>query len=528
MSMPAQLSSLVAAAVTTTGCGALVWLSRSTWLPAWVLWIGASVVASMIYIQLLLKLRSVQARQQQASQHTDAALCNTANVISRQTSHMAIGSAEVSFLVDRLHKSLQDNSNSANDISAAAEQLSSTTVAIASQSQVVSHQYEQAASAVDIGQQQVRNNAEQVGLLNNEVADASASLNKLQARADDIQKITEVIEGIADHINLLALNAAIEAARAGEQGRGFAVVADEVRNLAQKTAHATDDIANMLNEVRRETGATTDTMAKVNQRCHSVVGGVQRLGETFADIESAIDATATSLTAIDHSLQEHTSSAAHIAEAIERIRVALGDASQATLNISAQAGKLSQNAEVIYRELSVWDAGTFDQTVLREAQQAAAAIGQQFEQAISNGQLSSTQVFSHDYQPIPNTNPKKYHTAYDSFTDQHFPAIQEPILQRHDKIVYAGAVDLNGYFPTHNKRFDAPLTGKYDVDLVKSRSKRIFNDATGKRCGSHTDSFLLQTYKRDTGEVMHDLSVPIYVNGKHWGGFRIGFAAEKH
>jgi methyl-accepting chemotaxis protein len=33
----------------------------------------------------------------------------------------------------------------------------------------------------------------------------------------------------------------------------------------------------------------------------------------------------------------------------------------------------------------------------------------------------------------------------------------------------------------------------------------------------------LQTYKRDTGEVMHDLSAPIYVNGKHWGGFRIGY-----
>jgi len=33
----------------------------------------------------------------------------------------------------------------------------------------------------------------------------------------------------------------------------------------------------------------------------------------------------------------------------------------------------------------------------------------------------------------------------------------------------------------------------------------------------------VQTYKRDTGEVMHDLSVPIYVDGKHWGGFRIGY-----
>jgi methyl-accepting chemotaxis protein len=67
------------------------------------------------------------------------------------------------------------------------------------------------------------------------------------------------------------------------------------------------------------------------------------------------------------------------------------------------------------------------------------------------------------------------------------------------------------------------LTGNYDHDLVNNRTKRIFSDRTGKRCGESTKPFLLQTYKRDTGEVMHDLSVPIYVAGKHWGGFRIGY-----
>ena len=105
------------------------------------------------------------------------------------------------------------------------------------------------------------------------------------------------------------------------------------------------------------------------------------------------------------------------------------------------------------------------------------------------------------------------------------PDIQEPILDTHDFIIYAGAVDKNGYFPTHNNKFSHPLTGDYATDLANSRTKRIFNDKTGSRCGSNTESFLLQTYKRDTGEIMHDLSAPIYVNGKHWGGFRIGYKA---
>jgi methyl-accepting chemotaxis protein len=55
---------------------------------------------------------------------------------------------------------------------------------------------------------------------------------------------------------------------------------------------------------------------------------------------------------------------------------------------------------------------------------------------------------------------------------------------------------------------------------------RIFNDPTGIRCDQHTNKFLLQTYKRNTGEVMHDVSAPIIINGAYWGGFRVGFNAQ--
>jgi len=99
-------------------------------------------------------------------------------------------------------------------------------------------------------------------------------------------------------------------------------------------------------------------------------------------------------------------------------------------------------------------------------------------------------------------------------------------LARHKQVQYAIAVDRKGYAPTHNNKFNQPLSGNYDRDLIQNRSKRIFSDRTGSRCGSHTETMLLQTYKRDTGEIMHDLSVPVYIDGRHWGGFRIGFKRE--
>ncbi len=62
----------------------------------------------------------------------------------------------------------------------------------------------------------------------------------------------------------------------------------------------------------------------------------------------------------------------------------------------------------------------------------------------------------------------------------------------------------------------------------------MFRNPADSQCGrpyhnfgrSSTAPFLLQTYKRDTGEIMHDMSVPIRVKGRHWGGFRIGYRCE--
>ena len=149
-----------------------------------------------------------------------------------------------------------------------------------------------------------------------------------------------------------------------------------------------------------------------------------------------------------------------------------------------------------------------------------------FSDAIKAGQITREALFDRNYVPIPNTNPPKHTTKFDSFTDRALPALQEQLLVDLPQLAFAGAVDNNGYFPTHNKKFSKPLTGKYDVDIVNNRTKRIFNDRTGSRCGANTKPFLLQTYKRDTGEVMHDMSAPIYVDGRHWGGFRVGYRSS--
>jgi len=92
-------------------------------------------------------------------------------------------------------------------------------------------------------------------------------------------------------------------------------------------------------------------------------------------------------------------------------------------------------------------------------QAAAREIEKLLEQAISSKRITMADLFDENYERIANIEPPKYHTRFDKLTDELFPRIQEAILDKHPEFVYAGAVDRNGYFPTHNKKFSAPLTG---------------------------------------------------------------------
>jgi methyl-accepting chemotaxis protein len=153
----------------------------------------------------------------------------------------------------------------------------------------------------------------------------------------------------------------------------------------------------------------------------------------------------------------------------------------------------------------------------------AKMIGQIIEEAVDNGVFSDTDAFDKKYEQFGNFDPPKYHTKYDSYMDKAILSLQDEFLL--DKsIVYAVALDVNGYLPTHNTRYQQPITGDRAKDIVGNRTKRMFTDPVAAMASKNTEKSLRQVYKRDTGETMWDVSSPIYVQGKHWGCFRVGLS----
>jgi len=159
-----------------------------------------------------------------------------------------------------------------------------------------------------------------------------------------------------------------------------------------------------------------------------------------------------------------------------------------------------------------------------------------FEDALLSGQLTEAQVFDTDYKkitegPLSGTSIPKYHTAYDRYLDARIQTIEDTFLEEDSMVVFAVLVDHNGYLPTHNAKYSQLLTGDPERDRLNNRTKRLFDDEVGRAAGSYDGNdgkkILRQVYKRDTGETMWDISAPVYVRGKHWGGFRIGFSIQE-
>jgi methyl-accepting chemotaxis protein len=342
-----------------------------------------------------------------------------------------------------------------------------------------------------------------------------------------IASVSTAIETIAKQTRLLSLNAGIEAARAGEAGRGFAVVAAEVKTLAEETRAATERIgtivralAGQIEGLIGESSAAAKHATEATQATEKVNGVIVRAHDAFTTVGREIDAIAGSaagnLECCDSTLQqlEHLSagvdvSSSNLQQADDRVEGLLS-LSETLIAYTAESG-----------------VETADTPLIRAVIATAQRISSEFEAAVTRGEITQAQLFDERYRQIPGTDPPQYLTDYVNFTDRLLPPIQDPLQKSDPRIVFCVAWAKGGYLPTHNPDYRRPQGPDPVWNAANCRNRRIFTDRAVQNVGRNTKTFLLQTYRRDMGggmfALLKDVSAPIFVHGRHWGAFRMGF-----
>jgi methyl-accepting chemotaxis protein len=349
----------------------------------------------------------------------------------------------------------------------------------------------------------------------------------LSEALERVGKVAQGIDAIAKQTNLLALNATIEAARAGDAGRGFAVVAGEVKALAKQTSDATSEIDATLKTLSERTHRLLEQSGKSMKRAEAVRTGTAAIGDVMNTIGKAMGEVAGEVSGISNA-------AGDIEQRCERLLGAFGEvstgAAQSSDNLQAareRINRLLAAGENLLGLTALSGIETADTPIVRAAIEGANKIQALFEQALESGQIAMGDLFDETYAPVAGSNPPQFTTRYVSFTDRALPDVQEPMLSISDKVVFCAAIDRNGFIATHNKKFSQPQGNDVAWNTANSRNRRFFKDRTGLAAGQNTKPFLVQTYRRDMGGgnfvLMKDVSAPISVRGRHWGGLRVGY-----
>ena len=276
-------------------------------------------------------------------------LARSAEMIADGATHQATAIQEATGGIQKLDDGIESLSANGSDLARSARDVS---------------------TAVEGGNGAVTKTQEAMRRLRATSTSAAQAMIALEGRSAKVEEIVRTIEEIADQTNLLALNAAIEAARAGDHGRGFAVVADEVRKLAERSSHATREIASILTAIRSETMNAAEAMRTSDESMEDGLAVADRAAAALQDVERAI-ATTTS-----------------VADGLAQRALAMRDASLlVTENVSSASAGVEENAAAASQmKVTTRDVTATILPVAAAAEEQSAAAQ---EAAIATGELAS-------------------------------------------------------------------------------------------------------------------------------------------
>lgn len=260
----------------------------------------------------------------------------------------AVGTALTKLIADD-NSTFQAIRNATNQISLGSSQIAAASQTLAQGSTQQASAIQQIAASISDIAGKTKDNASQADEVNRIVLQAKddvtagnscmqemvAAMNEINEASENIQKIIKVIDDIAFNTNILALNATVEAARAGEQGKGFAVVAEEVRNLAGRSAEASSQTAEMIEDSIQKVKRGGELAQETAEALKLIAEVIEKITGLSEEIAKASNDQASATAQIDQALMQ-------VSQVVQTNSATSEQCASASEELSGQARGLNQ------------------------------------------------------------------------------------------------------------------------------------------------------------------------------------------
>lgn len=226
-------------------------------------------------------------------QQMNIELSNTIGLVNQSADQVASDSNQVSSGAQELSQGATEQAGSIEELAAAIS--------------VISTQVKQTAWNAKDASTKAAETGAQLKQSNQRMQEMIQAMAEITVSSKEIRKIIKSIEDIAFQTNILALNAAVEAARAGTAGKGFSVVADEVRSLANKSAEASRNTAELIERSLRSVERGAKISDETAQALLAAVDGAKIVTETIDRISQASNEQAASIAQVTQGIDQISS-----------------------------------------------------------------------------------------------------------------------------------------------------------------------------------------------------------------------------
>jgi len=265
------------------------------------------------------------------------AVADESDEVASGAEEIESASGEVARTIEQISAGAEQQHDNLDQVATEMTDLSATVEEIASSADEVAQTSTTAAERGETGKCVAGEGLDAMAGIEDSVDETVRDMAALESEIGQINDVVELIDDIAEQVNMLALNASIEAARAGEAGEGFAVVASEIKSLAEETARATGEVESLADGVQSSAVETADEMAQMRDRVENGLSTVEEGLGALEDIVAAVEDANGGVQSINDATDQQAASSQEVVAMVDEVTAVSQQTSAEAQNVSAAA-----------------------------------------------------------------------------------------------------------------------------------------------------------------------------------------------